>query len=686
MFATAAWPAMRSSRSSASPTVRSQLVCLVAATCAIGFTAGAGQVAGGSCLDQVFPPLPTCFDSQPTAGSGSCYEAGSYGNASNPVEAVTCRYNPRSANFSDADYVLMCSGGVWQTAHPGRALPACVAEPNSAWRVVNYAATSRGWWIHELKLYSDHTCRHEISDRSGQVGLRFGSGPTGTSPDDELADGFDGNVNSFWRAPCIASDSHDLCGCKTYMGEGWSNELKQCKQGVTTNGHGEKYCAEKIAAGQKEPIDMGEHGCPAGLASIGVHLVTPIEVRCIRFMQFGTPAYASKAMALEAWNGGAWTKVRTWTGLRSGIWETLRVREGCAPFEIPGSSWVEVNGHNGDAAHGEKRNISCMGGAQMVEVVCSDGRWSDTGTLNCLEPSTPAFASWIHTAGPEPERGPHPVMAASLSLGGMVISVVVVIGVLHLVRWWMRRRAWNRLVMYGAPPPGLEEQERLTRQVAMAMPPREPPPLLAALPQKSRRTKQGLPPPPAGQPESAARQAALSTAAKGKEPCPPQPIAFLPPDLAKIKGSVSRQDQGLNGKTNGSAHGSADKNVQISGSVTNSGDATVQISGSLPEVSATNGAFGRAGPVSGVSWRAAQQSQKDALLPERKRSATTSANAVKEAIKSSPSPAVARGTGQSGQSHEKAGESSSFWKPPVIFGKSWSKANDGGGNSEDLHV
>jgi len=326
----------------------------------------------------------------------------------------------------------------------------------------------------------------------------------------------------------------------------------------------------------------------------------------------------------------------------------------------------------------------------------TDGRWSDTGSLNCLEPSTPAFASWIHTAAPEQEEGPHPVMTASLSLGGMVIIVVVVIGVLHFGRWWIRKRAWNRLVMHGAPPPGLEEQERLTRQVAMAMPPRPPPPLLAAIPEKSKRAKQdrgryslehGLPPPPAGQPESTARQAALGTAAKGKEPSPPQPIAFLPPDLAKTNGSVSRTGE-KNATSNGSTHRSAEKNAQISGSV-NTGEAKFQISGSLPEVAASNGAFGRAGPVPGISWRAGQRSQKTALLQEPGRSAPTSANAVKEAIKSSPSPAVVRGASQSGQDREKAGESSSsFWKPPVIFGRSRGKAaaNDGGGNSEDMHV
>jgi len=229
------------------------------------------------------------------------------------------------------------------------------------------------------------------------------------------------------------------------------------------------------------------------------------------------------------------------------------------------------------------------------------------------------------------------------------------------------------------------------------MPPRAPPPLLAALPQKSKRMKQdrgqyglergGLPPPPAGLPESTARQAALGTTAKGKEPSPPQPVAFLPPDLAKTNRSVSRTGE-KNAKANASVHHAREENAHISGSVI-SGQANVQTNGSLPEVAASNGAIGRAGPVAGVSWRAGQRSQKTALLQEPGRSAATSANAVKEAIKSSPSPAVIRGTSQPGQDHEKAGESSSsFWKPPVIFGRSRGKAaaNDGGGNSEDLHV
>jgi hypothetical protein len=260
--------------------------------------------------------------------------------------------------------------------------------------VVTYASTLRGWWIHELKLYSDHACQHEINDRSNQVNLRFGNGPTGNSPDDVLADAFDGNVNSFWRAPCIASDSHDLCGCRTYMGEGWSNELKSCKLGVTTDGHGEKYCAERIAAGEKEPNDIGEHGCPSGLASIGLHLGMPTQVRCMKIMQFSTPAYASAAMGLEAWNPneGGWTKVRTWSGLRGGAWQTLSVREGCVPFEIPGSFMEIRGGQNGDAAHGDKRIVQCIGGSDTVEIECIDGSWSDTGSLNCLEPAAPAYA------------------------------------------------------------------------------------------------------------------------------------------------------------------------------------------------------------------------------------------------------------------------------------------------------
>merc|ERR1712023_464424 len=114
------------------------------------------------------------------------------------------------------------------------------------------------------------------------------------------------------------------------------------------------------------------------------------------------------------------------------------------------------------------------------------------------------------------------------------------------------------------------------------MPPQQPPPLLAAIPETSRRKRQPefSPAPPASQPDSLARQAALVDL---KDRTPPQPVVFLPPEIAKASGGSFNQAGRKMSKT--SSGPSEKPSITTATSFWSNHD----------ESTATGGAIGRAG-------------------------------------------------------------------------------------------
>eukprot|EP00928_Gymnodinium_smaydae_P090771 TRINITY_DN744_c6_g1_i2.p1 TRINITY_DN744_c6_g1~~TRINITY_DN744_c6_g1_i2.p1 ORF type:complete len:703 (-),score=107.09 TRINITY_DN744_c6_g1_i2:241-2349(-) len=490
--------------------------CLLAAiaasstACVTGAPGGA-RLAATSCATSLLPNLPTCFDMQPSATSSRCYTirqeveeappagvvvdtaegtvadsaaqtngTGNSTNSSNVTsaptapapaprlrEVVRCAYE--KDNISDGN-VLECKDGVWEAgASTGLG---CQAAPQSVWRIVNTETTSRGWWLHAVQFFTDTSCRNLVPGAA----VAFDFGPAGSSSPDSIAQAFDGNPTSFWRAPCIAGASYDLCGCKAYLGEGWSTTLHRCVNGVRTDGDGEQECAERIQQGLQSPVTSDVQGCPAQTAAIGVQLGSPADIGCVRVMQYDASGFSSGGIALQAWSEQGWIGVKQWKDLRQGAWETLRVHEGCASYRVEPGEWIEVAGYNGAAGHGEARVLRCLSvraggglssGASEGLVRCINGRWSLVKALSgCEEPELPTQSFFGNTRrSPALDGEIDPAFGLAFIFLALVFGTLVLCTFLFIMRWYLRRRTWRMLVKHGAAPPGLEEQAQRTREL-----------------------------------------------------------------------------------------------------------------------------------------------------------------------------------------------------------------------------
>lgn len=411
----------------------------------LSWLCGVAFVSADLCHDVALPLMSECFDGQPAGSTQSCYQQAEL----NGTEVVFCRteVNENNVDFADSvqeDYVLECRSGAWEhrTHTPGP----CHAPANSVWRLVSQESTLRGWWINELKFYSDSLCSHPLSN--DDVMLSFAAGPMGAAPDaPHLA--FDGNVQSYWEAPCLGTSTFDLCGCRIDLAEGWSSELQRCVAGGLTDGLEETTCAE-IASSSGHAASS--FGCPASDVWIGIHLARPTDIGCVRILQFDAAPLATSALSLEAWAGTGWQRVRQWNSVERGRWETLQVRESCPPItQLP--RWAEVTGHSGAASHGDRVTISCIGGMSSSDVFCEDGRWSDVAPLTCSEPVLPSdFRTPSGSASDVSRESLVRSSEFTLTVGLLVPAFVVALAafLLYALRNWARQREWRRLCNQGA--------------------------------------------------------------------------------------------------------------------------------------------------------------------------------------------------------------------------------------------
>jgi len=408
-------------------------------------------MSNASCENLLLPQLPGCFDAQPYDSVQGCYNFWPR-DVNNTIEVVACKTEKHRPNLNSTlrSTVLECHGGKWQTGSVTGV--DCKAEPKSAWRVVNRQATKRGWWVNELTFYSDNNCRKPFS-RTDMAAV-FDAGPAGSSS--KPPDAFDGNVASFWTAPCVSADAFDVCGCATYEGLGWSRAQQKCVLGVQTNGYSEAECAANIAAGNLTVDSESRRGCPAGAASIGAYFSSPREVGCVRFMQYDAAGFISDAVELQAWSMEGWQNVKRWGQLRGNVWHDLKVAEGCQPVALGYQLWTEVAGVNGPGSEGDRRTVQCIGGYSSAVIRCLRGSWSEIPPLACLAPDVPADEglsseeeSLLRTA----TSGTDSMFQLAFFVLGLVLSLITMMVCFHLVRWWCRRSAWLRLVRQGAPVP-----------------------------------------------------------------------------------------------------------------------------------------------------------------------------------------------------------------------------------------
>eukprot|EP00929_Paragymnodinium_shiwhaense_P119337 TRINITY_DN91221_c0_g1_i1.p1 TRINITY_DN91221_c0_g1~~TRINITY_DN91221_c0_g1_i1.p1 ORF type:complete len:725 (+),score=110.98 TRINITY_DN91221_c0_g1_i1:51-2177(+) len=404
-----------------------------------------------SCATVPMPPLPECFDSQPMEGSSSCYRRVTVGG----VESVVCAYDRGGRPLVNRTSVLECRNSTWQ---PGPSTGfECRAAPRSVWRLKAMNPTTRGWWVHEVKFYTDTSCLASIPQH--EIKLMYDVGPAGSSVV-AAEDAMDGNLENFWRAPCMTSSSVDVCGCRTFMGEGFSNELQTCVPNHKTDGVAIDACVERIAAGVTDSAEV-QQGCPGGAASIGIHLASAKEIQCIRLKQYRSQAFVSNAISLEAWGDGSWSQVKTFSDLQGGVWQALRVRNSCGPYEIAGIKWAQLLESNNVGSHGDVLTIQCIGGTDSTTVTCEDGEWSRMGYLKCNEPVLPSGARTSVTFSTAYENEGDPLFDGLLVLVAIAFGLVSLLGSCYTFRWYMRRRSWRRLVKYGAPVP--EESKVLTK-------------------------------------------------------------------------------------------------------------------------------------------------------------------------------------------------------------------------------
>jgi len=413
-----------------------------------------------SCLGVPLPrALPGCFDSQPLGSSRSCYRI--LQDDGGAMVAV-CSAFADNVSRSMGSAALRCQAGRWvaAAATDGLVTP-CRAAKYTVWRVTPTAATVRGWWVHELQFFSDTACRRRVP--AGVIQLEFSRGPATADPA-APREAFDGNVASHWRAPCLGTESFDLCGCRSDIGWGWALELERCAPDTVTDGHDESACVEGRAGSPTSPLPSLELGCPVDRVSLGVHLTTPVEVGCVRVLQFDAASHSSSSLALEGWDGMHWQELRRWDGVRSGMWETLEVMRSCAAYSLPSDAplWAEVVGPVGPAAHGESRTIQCFGGNPDVDsqiVQCNNGQWTPLGPLRCSTPHMPNSEP-MPPAQTEKNNDMDSVVTIAFAVVGLVLAMLALLGAVRLSRTVLMchaRRNLLKKLQSTAPPAWLDE-------------------------------------------------------------------------------------------------------------------------------------------------------------------------------------------------------------------------------------
>eukprot|EP00746_Dinoflagellata_sp_MGD_P167801 gnl/MRDRNA2_/MRDRNA2_98720_c0_seq1.p1 gnl/MRDRNA2_/MRDRNA2_98720_c0~~gnl/MRDRNA2_/MRDRNA2_98720_c0_seq1.p1 ORF type:complete len:689 (+),score=128.47 gnl/MRDRNA2_/MRDRNA2_98720_c0_seq1:267-2069(+) len=359
-----------------------------------------------------------------------------------------------------------CINSTWQQEV---AAPSCLAARQSAWRLKNTEELPHGWWVHDLKFFSDNECKKHIG--TNQILQSFAYGPAVS--DGPPKEALDNDRVSIWKAPCVDAGQTDLCGCMTQLNEGYSVSSKRCVPGEITSGYAEEVCVN-TGVKKQNANNLGAnndaYGCPNGGVTIGVELRMPQEVACIGILQDGQKKRnyqqldaklpkAAGSLALEQWNGHGWEEVRRWTDLnKEGNWEYLPLRDSCSEYELPTSApaWVEILGTaNG---HGAKRTIRCADGdPKQVQVECIEGAWSKMPLLLCDAPSLPLVPPPQPTQAPkstEEETGG--TMALSIFL--LLLMAVLIICLLYIARtaaqWYGERK--QRHLLYAVPEKDIE--------------------------------------------------------------------------------------------------------------------------------------------------------------------------------------------------------------------------------------
>lgn len=374
-----------------------------------------------ACSDAAIPGLSTCFGGQPAMKLPSCYNATRsiaipYDFGNGDTLSVGCR----KVDFdTGSPGSFKCKDGVWEQEV---AAPSCLAERLSAWRLRNTEELPHGWWVHDLKFYSDNDCKTQIGLEDILQSFAYGPAVSDTPPMKAL----DNDRVSVWKAPCVDAAQADLCGCMSQLNEGYSVSSQKCVPGEITSGYAEEIC---VNTGVKKQISNNHvHGCPKGGVTIGVEFRTPQEVGCVAILQDGQKkrnhqkldtklVKATGSFALEHWNGRGWEEVRRWTNLNTeGNYEYLPLRDDCLEYELPedAPSWVEVLGSA--RGHGAKRTIRCADGEpKQVQVECVEGVWSKMPLLLCDAPSLPL--------SPPPQPTEAPKDSASETGASMALSI-----------------------------------------------------------------------------------------------------------------------------------------------------------------------------------------------------------------------------------------------------------------------
>jgi len=397
-----------------------------------------------ACSDTNIAGLSACFDGQPPMGTPSCY---------NVTRSMAIPWNfgigdTLSVSCTRVDYdtgtpgAYRCLNGTWQQEVGS---PNCLAARQSAWRLKNTEDLPHGWWVHDLKFFSDNQCKKHIA--AEEILQSFAYGPAVS--DGPPKEAFDNDRVSIWKAPCVDAMQTDLCGCMTQLNEGYSVSTKRCVPGEITSGYAEEVCVNtgvKKLNGNSLGANNDAYGCPRGGVTIGVELRTPQEVGCIGILQDGQKKRnyqqldaklikATGSLALEQWNGHGWEEVRRWMDLnKEGNWDYLPLRDGCSDYELPSSApaWVELLGTA--TGHGAKRTIRCADGdPKQVQVECIDGAWSKMPLLLCDAPSLPLAPP------PQPTEAPTDTAAETggtmaLSIFLLLLMAVLIICLLYIAR------------------------------------------------------------------------------------------------------------------------------------------------------------------------------------------------------------------------------------------------------------
>jgi len=396
---------------------------------------GAAVACGGR--SSVPTSLFGCYDVRPVWGSQSCYRLRVDSNGD--AEAV-CD-NEASDAGGNVGVVARCRNDAWVFLPNA---PRCKARARSVWRIVALQTTIAGWWLRDLEFFRDSSCSRSLA---GETQQEFDNGPAGSQGDRTPPSfAFDGTMATVWHAPCLESSHIDVCGCRRDLGQGWKAADSSCVVGEITSGRDEKDCVDRATAvrnGNLYTAPAPTLGCPAGQASVGIHLKAPQEVECLQLQQVDSSTVRTSAVALEVWNGARWEEVRRWDNLRGGEVETLHVTQGCAAYSLPSEAprWTTVVGPVGDAAHGGSMTVQCVGGEPSAQVQCVNGKWSAVPALICLPPALtqppPSGHVWgIGGANSHAENSSLSPVASSLLA---VFGICAGAGLLALVAFFLRR-------------------------------------------------------------------------------------------------------------------------------------------------------------------------------------------------------------------------------------------------------